>query len=161
MPGCGKSTLGVLLAKALAKPFVDTDLLIQEQMGATLQDFLDVHGHMALRQQEERVVLISDLENKVVATGGSVVYSSAAMAKLKRCGVCVFLDVPPEELYRRVANFSSRGIASAPNTTLEMLYRERLPFYRQYGDYCLRVNGQTPEQMIEQLLELLSVNSPL
>lgn len=91
MPGAGKSTLGVLLAKALAKTFIDTDLLIQEQAGATLQQIVDEQGYQVLRQLEEAVLCSLTTHNSVIATGGSAVYSEPAMRYLKEQGRCIYL----------------------------------------------------------------------
>lgn len=128
MPGAGKSTIGVMLAKLLAKPFVDTDLMIQQLCGTTLQHHLDEFGFESLRNLEHRVLLTGGFQNKVVATGGSVVYSTAGMTRLKHEGLCVFLDVPLAVLTRRVNNMTcDRVYARAKPTTeaLKILYECR------------------------------------
>ncbi|HET8700597.1 MAG TPA: shikimate kinase, partial [Nitrococcus sp.] len=118
MPGAGKSTIGVLLAKQLAKNFIDTDVLIQSAEGRTLQDIVDNEGHLALRAIEERELTRLGLCNHVIATGGSAAYSERAMAALRRNGIIVYLKVAYPTLARRVTNLGSRGIAKAPHQTL-------------------------------------------
>lgn len=137
MPGAGKSTLGVQLAKALARPFVDTDLLIQQRCGRTLQQLVDQDGYLFLREQEERVLLEGDFDNHVVATGGSVVYSEAGMRRLRGCGLVVFLDVPLESLRARVHDYDQRGIARRPGQSFESLFTERRALYQRYADVTL------------------------
>lgn len=156
MPGAGKSTIGVMLAKLLAKPFVDTDLMIQQLCGTTLQHHLDEFGFESLRNLEHRVLLTGGFQNKVVATGGSVVYSTAGMTRLKHEGLCVFLDVPLAVLTRRVNNMSTRGIAAAPGTTFETLYHERMPLYRRYADITLDCGpDEQPKSQDDVLAEIL------
>ena len=125
MPGAGKSTLGVMLAKNLAKEFVDTDLLIQTRAGKCLQTLLDDEGYLALRQLEEEVLIDCDFSNHVVATGGSAVYSAAGMVSLRTSGLVVFLDVPLAELRRRIHDYDTRGIARRPGQSFESLFSER------------------------------------
>src|SRR5690606_28888226 len=112
MPGAGKSTLGVLLAKATMKDFVDTDMIIQLRANQSLQDIVDNSGYLTLRQLEEVVLLDLDVQQHVIATGGSVVYSEKGMAQLKSLGPVVYLQVSLDELKRRVKDLPSRGIAA-------------------------------------------------
>ncbi len=139
MPGAGKSSVGVLLAKILGLGFVDTDLLIQMRNRATLQDLLESRGYLELRQLEEEVLLDVPLEHYLVSTGGSVVYSDAGMARLQAAGPVIFLDVPLPILRTRVDNEGQRGIARAPGDDFATVYRERQPLYEQYAD--IRVDG--------------------
>jgi shikimate kinase len=141
MPGAGKSTIGGLLAARLGKPLVDTDHLIEEAEGKSLQAILDQCGYLTLRAIEEQVLLANDFAGQVVATGGSAVYSAAAMAHLKRFGLCVFLDVPLEEITARVQNLASRGIAGPPGLGLAQVYAERLPLYHRYADLVIEGAG--------------------
>lgn len=146
MPGSGKSTLGVLLAKSLALPFVDTDLLIQSQQACTLQKIIDDHGHLHLRQVEEDVILHLDPEPpRIIATGGSAVYSVKGMAHLKQFGRVVYLSVPLSELKNRIHNYENRGIARAPGQSFESLMNERDELYRRYADITLETAGETLE----------------
>lgn len=154
MPGAGKSTLGVLLAKELAKGFVDTDLLIQEQVGKTLQVILDEQGFMALREMEETVLCAMDVSNSIIATGGSAVYSEKAMASLKQRGLCIFLRLSLANVQQRVTNANSRGIARAPSQSLADVYAERLPLYQRYADVTIECDNKIMEQVLGELGEL-------
>lgn len=158
MPGSGKSTLGVLLAKNFALPFVDTDLLIQSQQQCTLQDIIDEHGHLYLRQVEEDVILqLDEQPPRVIATGGSAVYSEKGMLHLKRFGVVVYLCVPLSELQNRIHNYESRGIARAPDQSFESLMAERDKLYRRYADVTLETVGETLEESVLRAQNELSV----
>ncbi|MEE4661012.1 MAG: shikimate kinase [Halieaceae bacterium] len=134
MPGTGKSTVGVLLAKRLGLAFSDVDLLIQAREGELLQATLERVGYLALRAIEEAVILDMPLENRLVATGGSAVYSDAAMQRLGAAGPRVFLQTPLEQLRERVARNPDRGIACPPGQSLEDVFEERVPLYRRYAD---------------------------
>ncbi len=162
MPGVGKSTLGVVLAKAMAKQFVDTDLLIQQDIGCSLQSVLDEQGYLALRAIEEKVVLNADFSNMVIATGGSVVYSPDVMGKLKALGPVIYLKATLADLEDRLHNFSDRGIASAPGATLASIYAERCPLYERYADIVcdtseLVSQSRSPlEAAVQKIQEALS-----
>jgi shikimate kinase len=156
MPGSGKSTIGVLLAKRAAMAFVDTDLLIQTQQGRTLQAIVDAEGPAALRRIEERVLLGLELRRQVIATGGSAVYSPAAMGHLARDGRIVFLDVPLPELQRRIVDLASRGIARLPGQSLADLFRERRPLYRRHAQVTIACGGLSQEALCAAILEALA-----
>jgi shikimate kinase len=138
MPGSGKSTIGVLLAKALGLGFVDTDILIQEYTAQSLQDIVDTEGYLALRTVEEDVILRTGFGKHIIATGGSAIYSEAAMKHLKANGVVVFLDVDLEVLTRRIRDFSTRGIAMRPGQSFTELFKERVPLYKFHADIMVR-----------------------
>jgi len=152
MPGAGKSTIGLLLAKELVKEFVDTDLLIQLREGKALQHIIIDHGYQHLREIEEQVLLDTDYRNHVIATGGSVVYSDAGMQHLKRSGRIVFLDVPLAELERRVHNYASRGIACPPEQTLQDLYDERRALYQRYADITIDCQGKSQDALVGEII---------
>src|SRR5664280_2182135 len=130
MPGSGKSTVGVILAKMASLDFVDTDILIQ-RAGKSLQEIIDADGYLVLRRIEEEVLLKLDCCDHVIATGGSAVYSPTAISHLKEDGVIVFLDVDIETLQSRIRNYETRGLAKRPDQTLEELFSERLALYRE------------------------------
>ena len=115
MPGSGKSTVGVILAKMASLDFVDTDILIQRAAGKSLQEIVDADGYLVLRRIEEEVLLKLDCRDHVIATGGSAVYSPAAISHLKKDGVIVFLDVDIETLQSRIRNYETRGLAKRPD----------------------------------------------
>jgi shikimate kinase len=137
MPGAGKSTVGVLLAKRLGLDFVDTDLLIQVRHHATLQEIVDARGYLELRKLEEEVLLEMTLEDRVVSTGGSAVYSETAMRRLAAAGPLVHIDVPLEVLRTRIIDESGRGIARPPGQDLEGVFGEREPLYRAYANFTV------------------------
>jgi shikimate kinase len=147
MPGAGKSSVGVLLAKRLGYRFVDTDLLIQIEARSRLQEIITRKGLSVFKALEERVVCGLTPHHTVVATGGSVVYGEAAMAHLKRTGRVVFLDLPLAELQRRVRNMDSRGLAIDPGETFADLYARRLPLYRQHAELTIPCSGRSQEEI--------------
>lgn len=155
MPGAGKSTIGVLLAKYLGKNFVDTDILIQNKTGERLQTIVNERGYLALRKIEEDVLLDLQLSNDVVATGGSVVYSEKAMAHLERQGRVVYLQVSLEELTRRVSNLDDRGLACKPGQSFEDLYNERVPLYERYGQVTISCDGKTAEAIVLEIATII------
>ena len=153
MPGAGKSTVGVVLAKTAALEFVDTDLLIQKQTGRKLQEIIDNDGIEAFLKIEGEVISKLDCKNSVIATGGSAVFSESAMNNLSRNGIIVFLDVPLDEIKCRVNNITTRGIAMKPGETLETVYNERLPLYKKYAD--ITVDLADTEHTVKKILEAL------
>lgn len=151
MPGAGKSTVGVILAKLTGKDFLDTDLLIQSAESRTLQAILDTEGHLALRAAEERVLLELDCRNTVVATGGSAAYSERAMTRLRENGTIVFLHASLPTLRRRIHNFDSRGIAKRPGQSFEELFSERFALYSRYSDLTIDIESLSQEQVAERV----------
>jgi shikimate kinase len=156
MPGSGKSTVGIILAKMTSKDFIDTDVLIQTREGRTLQDIVDKDGHMVLREIEERVLLTIDANNQIISTGGSAAYSEPAMNHLHSKGVIVFLHADLATLQQRIGNFESRGIAKKADQTFEDLYRERYSLYTHYADVTVESGGFTQEQVSSEIIRLLN-----
>ena len=151
MPGAGKSTVGIILAKQLSKDFVDTDVLIQVSQGRILQDIVDNDGYLVLRAIEERVLLGLACTNCVVSTGGSAVYSDAAMQHLKARGLAVFLDVDVATLNSRVHDYETRGLAKRPEQTFAELFEERLVLYRKHADLTVNCIGLTQEEACSRI----------
>lgn len=152
MPGSGKSTIGVILAKKISHGFVDTDLLIQSSQGCKLQDIVDNDGYVALRHIEERVLLDLLVHDHVIATGGSAVYSDQAMAHLKSDGLAVFLDVELATLESRVPDFSTRGLAKRPDQSLSSLFDERCVLYKKYADITIKCGSLTQEDVCARII---------
>ena len=153
MPGSGKSTVGVLLAKALGYQFIDTDLVLQRREGALLQDILDRRGVEAFLDAEEAAVEELTCAGCVIAPGGSVVCRPGGMARLKALGPVVYLHVPLPELERRVDNITTRGIAMAPGQSLADVYAQREPLYRRYADVTVEVSpGAGLEETVAAVL---------
>lgn len=155
MPGAGKSTVGVLLAKALSCEFVDTDVLIQAREGRRLQVILDREGRARFCAIEEQYLVSLDLGNVVVATGGSAVYSERAMNHLKGKGVAVYLQLPYPELEQRLSDLGSRGVVMEQGQSLRHLYHERVPLYERYADITVACSGLRHEHVVEAILREL------
>ena len=152
MPGAGKSTVGVILAKMTSRGFTDTDLLIQASQNRTLQDIVDTNGYGALRKIEEKVLTGLYVENHIIATGGSAIYSDLAMTHLKSMGVVIFLDADLPTLESRVHNFGTRGLAKRPDQDFADLYHERSGLYVKYADITIRCTGRTQEQVCAEII---------
>lgn len=133
MPGSGKSTAGVLLAKLLGYQFLDVDLLIQQREGMLLQEILDTRGTQAFLDVESETVRSLNCSRCVIAPGGSAVCREAAAEHLQTLGPVIYLRVPLEELERRIRNLSTRGIALNPGQTLRDVLNDRAPLYERYA----------------------------
>ncbi len=158
MPGSGKSTVGVILAKKTSRDFVDTDVLIQTSQKRTLQDIVDTDGYAVLRKIEEEALLGLFMQNHVIATGGSAVYSDQAMTRLKSDGILIFLDVDLATLESRVRDFSTRGIARRPDQSFAELFDERFALYTKHADITIKCDGMTQEQVCARLIEEVTVS---
>lgn len=154
MPGAGKSTVGVILAKQTSRDFVDTDVLIQSSHKRALQDIVDTDGYLALRKIEERVLLGLSVQNCVIATGGSAVYSLRAMDHLVSEGCIVFLEVDLPELETRVGDVSMRGLAKRPDQNFSDLFHERSALYRKYADVTIACAGLSHEEVCAEIIRL-------
>jgi len=152
MPGAGKSTVGVILAKKTSRDFVDADTLIQTSQERTLQDIVDSDGYTVLRKIEEDVLLGLSVQNCVIATGGSAVYSDRAMAHLKSDGLVIFLDVDLPTLEARIHDFLTRGLAKRPDQDLAELFHERFALYTKYADITIKCAGLTREEVCERII---------
>lgn len=141
MPGCGKSTVGVLLAKALNLNFTDCDLIIQTKKGASLQEIINERGTKGFLEVEEAVLCGIKVENTVLATGGSAVYSERAMKQLMRDSLTVYIKLPYAEIERRLTNLKTRGVAMGEGKTLLDVYNERVPLYERYADVTVDADG--------------------
>lgn len=158
MPGAGKSTVGVILAKMTGLRFVDTDLDIQSRERATLQQILEREGHLRLRAIEEEVLLAVPLDRAIISTGGSVVYSERIVARLRAAGPLVYLQVDLATLEQRVAAAPPRGMASDPAQSYAEVFAERTPLYRAHADITVDASAGTADQVAAAILRAL--NSP-
>lgn len=152
MAGAGKSTVGVLLAKALSRKFIDTDLMIQRTEKMRLQMLIDTKGVEAFKAIEERNILSITCEHAVVATGGSAVYSEAGMAHLQALGVLVYLEVPLSTLLERIVDIETRGLVKAEGQTFEEVYAEREPLYQQYAELRVDCEGLDHGEAVAAIL---------
>jgi len=157
MPGSGKSTVGVILAKTLTRPYLDSDILIQLTEKRSLQDIVDSEGYMVLRDIEERVLLGIDCKNHVIATGGSAAYSRKAMEHLKNNGVVIFLDASLETLNNRIHNYETRGLAKRADQSFADLFQERLELYTRYADIIVDSNDKTQDQVCDDIYDQLQL----
>ncbi len=153
MPGAGKSTIGVILAKSLLFDFCDTDLSIQKSTSKSLSQIINEEGINAFIELEEEVICNETFADCVVATGGSAVYGAKAMDKLKENGIMVYLKVSPEELQNRIKNIHTRGIAMKEGTTISELYEERAPLYEKYADITIECDGKTAEECVDLIVK--------
>ena len=151
MPGSGKSTCGVVAAKLMLKNFFDTDLLIQNIEGASLQDIIDNKGNDYFQEAEEKAILSLDIQGTVIATGGSVVYSQKAMEHLKSLGKIIFLNIDYEHMLSRISNLSTRGVLIKNGETLKDMFDERLPLYEKWADDVINCNDNTVQQTAEAI----------
>jgi len=156
MPGSGKSTVGVLLAKRLGYAFVDTDLLIQRREGQLLQAVLDRLGTEAFLDLEAEVIAELDCDRTVIAPGGSAVLREKGAARLKALGPVVYLKPPVEALEKRLGNLATRGVTLAPGQTVADLYRFRSPFYEKYADFTVNSDQRRMEDTVELILRGLA-----
>jgi len=137
MPGAGKSTVGVILAKTLGRNFIDTDIVAQGTTGRLLQEIIDDEGTGAFLETEEKTVLSLHGHHAVIATGGSVVFSEKAMEHLKKDGIVIYLKVSFEEMVRRLDNITTRGIVLVAGQSLRDMYNQRVPLYEKYADITI------------------------
>lgn len=151
MPGCGKSTCGVLAAKSLCMSFVDTDLLIQQSEGMTLQNIIDGKGLDYFEECEENCLFSLNLEKSVVSTGGSAVYYDSSMNHLKENGKVIYLKISFDEMMSRIKNITSRGIALSEGETLEQMFERREKLYEKYADIVIECDNSTVEQTVQQI----------
>lgn len=156
MPGSGKSTVGVLLAKMLGMGFVDTDLLIQQREGALLQDLINDRGVEGFLDAEERAICSATSVNCVVAPGGSAVCRPAIAAHMKSEGSLVYLRLSLEAVEARIRNLATRGIAMSPGETLADVFHQRTPLYQQYADYTVDCDGKSAVQIAEEIASIFS-----
>ena len=155
MPGVGKSTLGVVLAKVLGFQFIDADLLIQEQERKKLHQIIKEVGINGFMEIENQVNAYIEAERSVIATGGSVVYCRQAMSHLKEIGTVVYLKVSLSTLEKRLGNLKRRGVILKKGQTLKDLYEERVPLYEKYANVVVDEKGRDLEECLQLLLEKL------
>ena len=154
MPGVGKSTIGVVLAKLLGYQFVDADLVIQEKEGKLLREIIEEVGAEGFIEVENRINSQIEAEHSIIATGGSVVYGEEAMAHLKEIGTVLYLKLPYDELDRRLHDIKGSGVVLKEGQTLRDLYEERVPLYEKYADITVDEYRLNVEQTIEKIMEL-------
>ena len=155
MPSCGKSTIGVVLAKAMGYRFVDSDLVIQERTGKLLSEIIEEEGLDIFNQIENEVNATLDYHRAVIATGGSVIYGEQAMEHLRSIGRIVYIELPFNTLQERIGDLNARGVSIKEGQTFEELYQERKPLYEKYADITISTEGLTIREVVYRLKEKL------
>ena len=161
MPGCGKSTIGVLLAKILGYSFLDTDLIIQHAEGKRLFEIIRDKGSDYFAETENRILSQIRAHKTVIATGGSAVYGKEAMENLSSIGCVVYLEVSPKRISKRIRNFSTRGIVMENGQSINELYKERHPLYKKYAHITVNCNTGTLRQNAEKIIKALSLDETI
>ena len=151
MPGAGKSTVGVVLAKILGYHFLDSDLEIQEQTGKLLHELIAEHGDEGFLEIENRINRELQAEKCVISPGGSVIYEAKAMEHYKETATIVYLKLRYEDLESRLGNLVDRGVVLKDGMTLRDLYNERLPYYEKYADITLDETGKEFGELVDEL----------
>jgi len=159
MPGAGKSTVGVILAKVLGYRFIDSDLLIQEQEKCLLKDIIERDGLEGLIRIEEQVNFEIAVENSVIATGGSVIYGAKAMEHLREIGTVVYIQLSYKTINNRLGNIKQRGVVFRDGQTLKDLYEERCPLYEKYAHIIVDAEKLGMEEVMEKILSELNTCS--
>ena len=161
MPGVGKSTIGVLLAKRLKYAFLDTDIYIQTREGKSLQELIQFHGTSGFCDLEGNYIRSISATASVIATGGSVVYMQNAMEHLQACGQIVHLDLELNRLQKRLDDMDARGVVIASDQNIGDLYAERQPLYAKYADITISTDELSPDQVVGRILNLLKSSDKL
>lgn len=160
MPGAGKSMVGVILAKTLCMEFIDTDILIQQKQGRSLQEIIDCDGIDKFLGIEENTVLELKASGCVIATGGSIIYSERAICHLKKDGILIYLKLPFAEIEKRIKNISKRGIAMSIEQDLAGLYEERVPMYEKNADIVIDCTGKDMEDVVNTIKIMIKIMVP-
>ena len=155
MPGVGKSTLGVILAKIIGYRFLDADLVIQEREGKLLKEIIAEKGVEGFMAVENEVNASLNCEKTIIATGGSVIYGKEAMEHLKNIGKIIYLKADYEDLDKRLSNLKGRGVVLKKGQNLKQLYEERTPLYEKYADYIVDETGCDIEDTIKKILQIM------
>ncbi len=153
MPASGKSTAGVILATVLGMDFVDADLVIQKQTGKRLSQLIEELGVEGFVDLEDRINASIEAENTIISTGGSAVYGEREMKHFSEIGTVVYLEVPYEELEKRLSDIRGRGVVLREGQTLRDLYEERKPLYEKYADITVSEVGASVEQVVVEVAE--------
>lgn len=152
MPGAGKSTVGVVLAKKLGFSFLDSDLLIQDHEKMLLHEIIEQKGLDGFNQIENEVNASITATNSVIATGGSVIYGKEAMEHLKTIGTVIYLQLNYEELKERLGDLEERGVSIRPGMTLKDLYAERTPLYETYADLTIACDNKPIRKIVQEIV---------
>jgi len=153
MPGCGKSTVGVVLAKNMGLRFLDSDICIQEQEDCLLHEIIANKGMDGFLAIENKVNASLNVKNHVIATGGSAIYGQEAMEHLREIGKIVYLKLPYEEIKERLGDLVKRGVTFREGQTLLNLYEERVPLYEKYADIIIDCNKKVIRDIVYEIAD--------
>ena len=151
MPGAGKSTIGVVLAKKLGYEFIDSDIVMQNKYKKILQELINEHGIDGFEKIENDVNKNLNTKNSVIATGGSAIYGKEAMEHFDSIGTVIYLNLPYEEIEQRLGNLEERGVTIKKGQTLKDLYNERTPLYKKYANVIIDCQGKTIREIVEEI----------
>lgn len=151
MPGAGKSTIGVVLAKKIGYEFIDSDIVIQNRYKKILQELINEYGTDGFKKIENDVNKSLNPQNSVIATGGSAIYGKEAMEHFDSIGTVVYLNLPYEEIEQRLGNLEERGVTIKKGQTLKDLYNERTPLYKKYANLTIDCQGKTIREIVEEI----------
>lgn len=157
MPGCGKSTVGVVLAKSMGYRFMDSDLVIQETDGRLLCEIIEQEGVEDFNAIENRINSLIIADRTVIATGGSVIYGKNAMEHFKQIGVIVYIRLPYNEIKERLGDLTKRGVSMKKGQTLKELYDERVPLYEKYADIIVDEKGYGISETASEIKERVKI----
>lgn len=155
MPGAGKSTVGVVLAKRMGMSFMDSDLVIQEQEGKTLHEIIDEKGTEGFLEVEDRVNASINPKNTIIATGGSVIYGKKAMEHLNEIGTVCYLKLSYESIDDRLGDLTQRGVALKDGQTLMDLYQERTPLYEKYANLVIDCENKNIREVVSEIAHIM------
>lgn len=159
MPGVGKSSVGVVLAKALGYHFVDSDLVIQQTEGRLLSEIIEEKGNDGFIEVENNINSKIDVKRTVLATGGSAVYGTEAMEHFRNIGTILYMKASFETIDSRLSNLVGRGVAMKKGQTLKELYEERCVLYERYADITLNVDKMSIEEIIVKIMSFFVNNA--
>lgn len=154
MPGAGKSTVGVVLAKKLGYRFVDSDLVIQEKCDKLLHELIEEHGVEGFWEIENQINGELQVEKAVIATGGSAIYGKTAMEHLSQIGLVVYLELSLSDIADRLGDLKERGVTLKEGQTLQGLYEERIPLYEKYAQLTISCEGKNIRQIVEEIAKV-------
>lgn len=155
MPGCGKTTIGNELTNAMHFKFIDTDQLIKDKYQNTLPNLIKEYGIEKFKEMENEIYMNLDVENSIISTGGSAIFSESAMNHLKELGTVIYLCLPYEDLESRLGDYSNRGIVKKDTDSLLDVYNERTPLYNKYQDITIYCEGLTISEVVEEIVKKL------
>lgn len=155
MPAVGKSSLGKAVAKRLGLKFIDPDKTIENQYGKKLQDIIDEVGLEGFKKIEDETLKTINVDNAIVAPGGSAVYYDGAMMRLKSAGPVIYLSASLETIKLRLGDFSKRGVVLRPDQTIDDVYYERVPLFERYADYTIDCDTSRYNKFREEIMYII------